>query len=541
MIPVLSRDQMRAFDKHAIEACGVPSLLLMENAGRGAADVIEREALGGRAAGARVIVVAGTGNNGGDGFVVARHLLARGANVEVWLAGDARKQTPDCKANHEAWAGIGGVTKTLPLGGDSASRGDAALVRARPRGARSAKVLGPAGPGEVTFDALGPALAAADVVVDALFGTGLDRAIAGPLAKLALVLVALHDGGRGVRVAALDVPSGLHADTGVPLGPCIEADLTVTFAHLKLGLVTGSGAAKAGTVHVVDIGVPPSLVDARAASLVESSDVRALLAKRAVDTHKYRAGHVALFAGSPGKTGAALLAAQGALRGGAGAATIVSSAADVLEACIPEVMVARLDAKKLAPVLAKKAAALIGPGFGTDAGARAVASSVLKSFEGPIVADADAFTLFAGKPSAFAVAKTTPILTPHSGELGRLLGVEASSIDANRFAAARDAAKQTRAVVLLKGAYTVVAAPDGRVVVSGSGSPSLATAGAGDVLAGLITALACSLPPFEAAWAGAFLHGVAGAAWSKERGDRGMLAGEIAGELPGVIAALLAS
>jgi len=508
MIPILSRDQMRAFDKHAIEQCNVPSLLLMENAGRGAADAIERHLLSGSATGRRVIVVAGTGNNGGDGFVVARHLLAREANVEVWLAGDAKKQTPDCKANHSAYAGIGGVVKTV-----------------RP----------------ASLEALGPALASADVVVDALFGTGLDRAISGVLAELVDLLVAVHDGGRGVRVAALDVPSGLHADTGLPLGPCIEADLTVTFAHLKLGLMTGSGAAKAGTVHVVDVGVPPSLVDARSAELASSSDVRALLTKRPIDTHKYRAGHVVLFAGSPGKTGAALLAAQGALRGGAGAATIATwpAAADVLEARIPEVMVTRLDPKKLDALVEKKKAVLLGPGFGTGDDARAVSRHLLKSFAGPIVLDADAFTLHAGKPADLARAKASLILTPHSGELGRLLGDD-RDVDADRFESAREAAAKTKSVVLLKGAYTVVADPKGRVVVTGSGSPALATAGSGDVLAGLITALACTLPPFEAAWAGAFLHGVAGAAWSKERGDRGMLAGEIAAELPGVLGALLA-
>jgi NAD(P)H-hydrate epimerase len=270
--------------------------------------------------------------------------------------------------------------------------------------------------------------------------------------------------------------------------------------------------------------------------LIEAADVRAVLKPRGVDTHKYRAGHVALLAGSPGKTGAALLAAQGALRGGAGAATVVSSAHAVLEARIPEVMVVPL--ANLEKTLAKKAACLVGPGFGTDAAAKKSAQHVLTSFDGPVVADADAFTLFAGTPRAFRRKGIPAILTPHSGELGRLLGRD--DVDADRFGAARDAAKATGAVVLLKGAYTVIASPDGRVVVTGSGSPALATAGSGDVLAGLVTALACTLPPFEAAYAGAFLHGVAGSAWSKEKGDRGLLAGEIAGELPGVIAALLA-
>ena len=518
MIPVLSRAQMRAFDKHAIEACHVPSLVLMENAGRGAADAIERELLGGRTAGARIVVVCGAGNNGGDGFVVARHMLARGARVEAWLAGDPAKMTPDCRANHDAFAGIGGRIETVPLG--------------------------------ESLQTLGDALAEADVAVDALFGTGLDRPIVEPMASVIRLVNEARGFGRHLRVAALDVPSGLDTDTGVALGLSIEADLTVTFAHLKLGHVTGQGARVSGPVHVVDIGVPPALRHERAAELVESRDVRAHVQKRPVDSHKYRAGHVAIVAGSPGKVGASLLAARGALRGGAGAATIVTwpDAATALEARVAEVMVGRLTsetepealARSVDALLAHKRAVVLGPGFGTDDAARAVSDHVLRTFQGVIVADADSFTVHAGAPEHFAVAGGRVVLTPHAGELGRLLGRSSDAIESDRFGSARDAAARANAVVLLKGAYTVIAAPDGRTVVSGSGSPALATAGSGDVLSGIIGALACSLPPFEAAWCGAFLHGVAGTAWQKEHGDRGLLAGEIADGVPDVLAALLA-
>ncbi len=518
MIPVLSRTQMRAFDAHAIQTSRVPSIVLMENAGRGAADVIERELLGGRAAGRRIVVVCGAGNNGGDGFVVARHLLARGARVEAWLAGDLAKATPDCRANHDAFAGIGGKIASVPLG--------------------------------QALDDFGAALAGADVVVDALFGTGLDRPIVEPLATVVRQMNEARLVARHARLAALDVPSGLHADTGVSLGACIEADLTVSFAHLKLGHVTGHGAAMSGPVHVVDIGVPPALVAGRSAELVEASDVRAAIHERPIDTHKYRAGHVAIVAGSAGKVGAALLSARGALRGGAGAASIVTwpDAASTLEARIPEVMVARLTTEtdrealesSIDGLLAHKRAVVLGPGFGTGDAARAVSQRILTSFGGAIVADADSFTMHAGSPEDFAVAGGRVVLTPHSGELGRLLGRTAADVEADRFASACEAAKRAGAVVLLKGAYTVVASPDGRVVVTGSGSPALATAGSGDVLSGLIGALACTLPPFEAAWCGAFLHGVSGRAWQKEHGDRGLLAGEIADGLPAVLAALLA-
>jgi NAD(P)H-hydrate epimerase len=309
----------------------------------------------------------------------------------------------------------------------------------------------------------------------------------------------------------------------------------VTFAHLKLGHMTGSGAAKCGPVHVVDIGVPSTFRTDAEAHLVEAADVRAVLGRRAVDTHKYRAGHVAILAGSPGKTGAALLAAQGALRAGAGAATVVSAAHASLESKIPEVMVQPLT--DFERVLERKKVCLIGPGFGTDAASKKVSTKVLASFADTVVADADMFTLH--KPADFAKAKGKCILTPHSGELGRLLGRE--NIDDDRFAAASEAAKKTKSVVLLKGAYTIVADPTGRAVVIGSGTPALATAGSGDVLAGIVAAMSCTLPPFEAAWTGAFLHGIAGTAWAKEHGDRGLLASEIAAQLPGVLGALLTS
>lgn len=510
MIPVLSRAQMRAFDKHAIEVCRVPSLVLMENAGRGAADVIERELLGGRADGKRVAIVCGTGNNGGDGFVVGRHLIARGARVEAWLAGEATKMTVDCRQNYDAFVGLGG-------------RVDA---------------LAPA-----ALDPFRVSLAGSDVVVDALFGTGLDR----PINELFAGIVTFINDAR-VRKVALDVPSGMNADTGGAMGTSVRADVTVSFAHLKLGHVTGQGAHLSGAVHVVDIGVPPSLRAEHSATLAEARDVRALFRPRPVDTHKYRAGHVAVLAGSRGKIGAALMSAHGALRGGAGAATIVTwpDAATALESRVVEVMTARIGnggvlAGEIDALLANKRAVVMGPGFGTDEAARAAVSHVLGSYSGPMVVDADALAVHANALEEFAVASGRAILTPHAGELARLLGMTSEDVESDRFGAARAAASRARAVVVLKGPYTVVAAPDGRLVVNPTGNPALATAGSGDVLAGLMGALACALPPFEAAWCAAYLHGAAGDAWKAKNGDRGLLASSIADEVPAVLRDLLAA
>ena len=505
MIPVLSRDQMRAFDKHAIDVCHVPSLVLMENAGRGATDVLVRELLDGDAANARVIVVCGTGNNGGDGLVIARHLLLRGADPTVWLCGDVGKASPDARTNLAAWRGVGGEVRELPPGSP--------------------------------IEALREALGEADFVVDALFGTGLDRPIDGFLAE---VVLAINAG--TVPRFAVDLPSGLDADTGRTLGVAVDAHATVTFAHHKLGLLTPGGAALGGRVFVVDIGVPGTLVAhvGGSAQLLERADLGHWLVPRAPGAYKSSAGHVVVIGGSPGKIGAPQLVAHGAMRAGAGLTTLATwpEAATAIEGNVLEVMTARLDPKKtgesLDTLLAHKPqAVVIGPGFGLGDDARMAVEYVLASWHGPIVVDADALTMFAGKPGVFMAAKKA-ILTPHPGEAARLLGKTPAAVEADRFRAARELVAATGAVVVLKGAHTIVASPDARIAVSPVSCPALGTAGSGDVLGGIIGAMACALPPFEAACAGVLLHAFAGEAWSQAHGgaDRGMLASEIADMLP---------
>jgi NAD(P)H-hydrate epimerase len=513
VIPVLSRAQMRAFDKHAIEACGVPSLVLMENAGRGATDVLVRELLDGDAADARAIVVCGTGNNGGDGLVIARHLLLRGADPTVYLCGDPARVSPDARANLDAWRGVGGEVVEIPPGAPPV--------------------------------ALAEAVANADVVVDALFGTGLDR----PLEGFAADIVRAINASAAPRFA-VDLPSGLDADTGGALGVAVDARVTVTFAHHKLGLLTPGGARHAGRVHVADIGVPGSLVAhvGGSAQLLEPADVAHWIGARAPDAHKNSAGHVAVIAGSPGKIGAPQLAARGAMRGGAGLATIVTwpAAADAIEGHVLEVMTARIDptdfAGSLDAALQHKQAVVVGPGFSLTDSARTAVEYVLASWRGPIVIDADALSMFAGRPSVFMAAKQS-ILTPHPGELARLLGKTSQDVEADRFRAARELVAVSGAVVVLKGAHTIVAAPDSRMAVTPVACPAMATAGSGDVLGGVIAAMACSLGPFEAACAGVMLHAMGGEAWSRAHAgaDRGLLASEIADTLPQLIGELLSA
>jgi ADP-dependent NAD(P)H-hydrate dehydratase / NAD(P)H-hydrate epimerase len=510
LIPVLSREQVRDVDRHAVDVCHVPSIVLMENAGRGAAELVlarleHRSGL--------VVVVCGAGNNGGDGFVVARRLLVAGASVRVLFTSSRERLRGDALVNHDAWLGVGGTVDPVT---------------------------------EVELGHLDELLRGASIVVDALLGTGLDRPVTGLLAAV----IERVNRAPGLRVA-LDVPSGLDANTGCPLGVSVRADETVTFAALKLGLVTSIGADHAGRVTVVDIGIPASAGTAvgTSARQLERADVASWLLPRAVSAHKGSAGRVLAIAGSPGKTGAALLVARGALRAGAGLVTLCTfpEAADALDRRVLEEMTARLDPSHLAaslePHLRAADAVVIGPGLGLDAGARAVVDHVLGEYGGPVLVDADALTHLAGRLPELRSAKGRLVLTPHPGEMSRLLGVTTREVEADRFAALADAVEQSRAVVLLKGARTLVGAPGELPVVNPSGTPALATAGSGDVLSGVSGAFLAALgEPFHAACVAAYVHGLAGEAWaSVHGGDRGLLAHEIADGVLGVLAGLTRS
>ncbi|MCC6645972.1 MAG: NAD(P)H-hydrate dehydratase [Polyangiaceae bacterium] len=500
MRPILTRAELRAFDRRAVEL-GVPSRSLMENAGRAACDVVERLA----PPPASVVVVCGVGNNGGDGLVVARHLSLRGRKVRVFLHG--APSSPDAAANHDAFVALGGAVVAASTTADLAAL-----------------------------------LAEADVVVDALFGTGLSR----PLDAALRALVDAMNRAPGLKIA-IDLPSGLDADTGQVLGGAFRADHTVKLAHRCPGLATARGRALAGVLHDADIGVPATLPGGPRARAwrVEPGDVGAWLAPRGATAHKYTAGSVAVVGGSPGRTGAALLAAEAALAAGAGLSTLVTwaSSAPSLEARVKEVMVASVDPDRpeesLALALSNKRAVAVGPGLGLGDGPTALVDGIVHGWDGPKVLDADAITALAGRASSLRSAPGDIILTPHAGELARLLGTSAEEIESDRFGWVRRAAGATGATVLLKGAVTLVAQGD-EVWVSDAGTPALATAGSGDVLTGIVVALAASLAPARAAVAAACLHGLAAEAWSAAAGgaDRGLRAGELAGWLPRVLAGL---
>jgi NAD(P)H-hydrate epimerase len=346
---------------------------------------------------------------------------------------------------------------------------------------------------------------------------------------------------------ALDVPSGLDAETGAVLGAAVRADVTITFAHQKLGLWTPLGVQHAGRVVVEDIGVPASGIEhvGYAAEILERSDVVGAFAPRRVTAHKASVGRVLVIAGSPGKIGAALLVAQGALRAGAGLVTIAAlpNAAAALEQRVLEAMTARIDVdnieSSLDDLLAKADAVAIGPGLGLDATAKRIVDHVVLGWSGTKVVDADAITHFKSRADVLPRATGELILTPHSGEIARLLGQTADEVEASRFDAVERCVVLTHSVVLLKGYRTLIGAPRQRVVVNPTGSPALATGGTGDVLCGIIAGLACTLDARRAAGVGAYVHGVAGERWAARVGvDRGLLAHEIADEIPAAIAAL---
>ena len=504
MIPILDSRQMRAADEAAIRE-GIPSLTLMENAATGVACAARERFRPGE----RLVFVCGPGNNGGDGLAAARMLRDTFA-VRVFTLRD-----PD------------------------AYRGDPAVNAAR---ARDAGLTLESLSANWGAEELSRALAQAAGAVDALFGTGLDR----PLEGLALDAVGAMN--RAARaIVAADVPSGLSSDTGEPIGESVRAALTVAFAAPKLCHALPPARRRCGRLVVHDIGIPRRLLEreGHALHLATAEAVGELLPARNSGAHKGDFGRIAIVAGSRGRTGAAVLAARGALRGGAGLVTVLCPASlePIMVAALPEAMTkglperdGALDAaagRDLVRSLARFDAAVVGPGLGTAPETIAAVEEALSGTRLPIVLDADGLNAFAGRAAWLAKRDGPVVATPHPGEAGRLLGRSTKEVQADRLGTARELARLTGCCVLLKGEASLTATPEGRVVVNSSGTPLLATAGSGDVLSGLIAALlAAGLPERKGAAAGAWLHGAAGERLEETLGDAGLLAHEIADAVP---------
>ena len=505
MIPLLSREQCRAIDELASSYFGISSAILMENAGVRAADEIARRF---STSLERVVVVCGTGQNGGDGFVVARQLHARAVPCVVVLVGDPATISRDALSNFQRLTKLGVSVEHVAAGDDALS------------------------------------IESASLLVDAIFGTGLNREVDGIAAQILKRMEVA-----AAKIVALDVPSGVDANTGAVLGVAAHAALTITFAAHKQGLSQYPARAFAGEVVLASIGAPS--LTAPNAFLVEAVDLAESITARAADAYKGTAGHVIVVAGSPGKSGAALLAGRAALRAGAGLVTLIArdeQTRSELVGHMPELMVEHVDIRSnknaTAQILAiaerlRAKSMVIGPGFGTDEDARRVLKELSVDATLPCVLDADALTAIAENLESLREAKGSRVLTPHPGEGARLLACSIADVQRDRFAAASEIAKATQQLAVLKGAGTVIGTPAGRSFVIGWGTPALGTAGTGDVLAGALGAwLAQGQASLAAAIVAASTHAMAGELAASA--DRGLLAHEVADALPRALAAFQA-
>jgi hydroxyethylthiazole kinase-like uncharacterized protein yjeF len=487
--PLFDASRMRAVDAWAISDLGIPSLELMERAGSGLAALAGELAPTGL-----IVVVVGKGNNGGDGLVAARCLRDGGREVDVLLSGDRGELGGDALANLERLPG------TPPRVLDGALSADAALV------------------------------------VDALLGTGSSGA---PRGAIAAAIEAI--GGSAAVVLAVDVPSGVDASTGVVAGPAVSAQATATFHAGKPGLWIEPGRGHAGAVHVLDIGIPAGAPVEPSVGLIDDQLLE-LLPRRGVHSTKFTSGPVLVAGGSPGLTGAPCLSALAAQRAGAGYVTVCVPAALslVFETRLLEAMTIALPdddgahttagVPRIAEAAARGGALVLGPGLGRTPGVFEFVRETIAQVA--LLLDADGLGAYAGEPSRLRERSAPIVLTPHEGELARLLGVSAAEVAAERLRLVGEAAALSGAIVVLKGDDTLIAAPDGTTAVSPGATPALATAGTGDVLSGVVGALlARGLDPFLAACAGVRLHALAAQRAAALRGRDGMIASDVIEQL----------
>ena len=505
---VLDAAQMREADRRTIEEIGIPSIVLMENAGQRVVEAMESafDDLGRR----RVAVLCGRGNNGGDGFVVARLLRGRGVDPTVFVLGAPDAVRGDARTNLDILGRLGVRVLAVP---DSAA-----------------------------WARHGPDLARHDLIVDAMFGTGLGRPLGGMLQSV------VDDANAApAPIVSIDLPSGLSADSHQPPGPAVQAAVTVTLGAPKIPLVLPPGDTRTGELVVADIGIPADIIDEAEGprlELLTPAGIRRLIPRRPGCAHKGDFGHVVIVAGSRGKTGAACLAGIGALRSGAGLVTVATPASclPTVAAGAPEYMTLPLaetagglvSGEALEAVLDARCDAIaVGPGLGTGAGTTRLVHGLLERAGVPLVLDADALNVCADAPSRLdRRGGPDVVLTPHPGEMARLCGRSAADVQADRLGVARRFATERRVHVVLKGARTLVAGPDGAVHVNRTGNPGMATGGTGDVLAGVVAAWLGQLGDASAAChAGVYLHGLAGDLAAGSSGEAALTASDLAAAL----------
>ncbi len=509
---LVTAGEMQAMDRRTIEDFGIPGMVLMENAGRGATRFLleqfpdlEKKKVG---------VIAGRGNNGGDGFVIARCLKQKGVHVQVYLLAKAKKVQGDALTNL-------GFLKPL----------DVPVVEI---------------PDEASFLKIKSEMAGLDMWIDAILGTGLKSAVKGYFKTIIEYINALNK-----PVFAVDMPSGLNSDTGQSCGACIQATATATFAFAKTGHMVYPGADFTGKLDIVDIGIPPHIVSAvnPRQFLITQRLMQSYLRPRPAEAHKGTAGHLLVIAGSTGKTGAAAMTSISALRAGAGLVTlgIAESLNPVLESQMLEAMTVLLPESsrgvlgdsafsEIHQELPGKKCIAIGPGVGQANETKKLVRRIILASQIPIVIDADGINNLVGELNCLKNTKAPIILTPHPGEMARLLETGVSQVQQNRINCARKFAIDYGVHLVLKGARTVIAHPDGGVFVNPTGNAGMASGGMGDVLTGIIAGLvAQGLNPEAATCAGVYLHGAAADCLADKMGPFGYLAGDVMNAIPGEI------
>ena len=519
---VLNSAQMREADRRTIDEIGIPSLVLMENAGRQV--VAAMEAMHGELLERQAAVLCGRGNNGGDGFVVARTLMQRGVSVSVFLIGRVADVRGDARINLDI---LGRLGVTVVEIGDSQAW-------------------------ELHFSEVRDC----SIIVDAIFGTGLNAPVSGLIESVIADVNAA-----GITVVSIDVPSGLSADAVEPIGESIEADTTVTLGAPKLPLVLPPGETRAGDVVIADIGIPSEVIDSLEGpriSLLTRHLMHELVTPRVPESHKGDYGRVLIVAGSRGKTGAAHLAAVGALRSGAGLVTVATPAScqAVVATMGPEYMTEALgevaegpgehvgiDPDDVDRVLEMACDVIaLGPGLGQTAATRRFIAALVDRATMPLVIDADGLNAFSGNPDRLAGREGRDvIITPHPGEMARLVGMSTEEVQASRLEIARNFAVAHHVYVVLKGHRTLIATPDERVFINPTGNPGMATGGTGDVLTGMIAAWLAQLLDAEAACKIAvYLHGMAGDLAEADEGEVAMTSADLAGHIGDAILELTA-
>lgn len=514
---LVTANQMQDMDKQTIESFGIPGLVLMENAGRGAVDFLLKKFQNIKVK--KIAVIAGRGNNGGDGFVMARYLMEKGMIVNTFLLSSKEKITGDAKINMV-------LAQKLCDRSHSCS-----IIEIRDAD---------------TFKEVKHRILHHDLFIDAILGTGLNSDVRG-FFKDAIELINASPR----PVFSVDIPSGLNSDTGQPLGIAVKADATATFAFAKVGHIIYPGNSYTGDLKVIDIGIPNFIAQEKniKLSLIEKNEIAACFKPRDFQNHKGSYGHLLVIAGSIGKTGAACLCANAAMRSGTGLVTlgVAKSLNKIIESQVIESMTHPLPEKEkgslsdncfneIQTLLKGKQALALGPGLGLRKSTKKLVNKLIEKSDVPLIIDADAINCIAKNLTVLKKKKAPAILTPHPGEMARLCDMTTSDIQADRIGIASQFAKTHDVILVLKGAQTVVSLPDGRSYICPTGNPGMASGGMGDVLTGMIAGFcAQGFSPEKASLAGVYIHGLCADILSKDIGAFGFVATDMIPMIPKTI------